>query len=116
MLYLPQQREVVDSNGNTVLDADGNPKVTSYALIREFRLFNIQQCEGLPEAFSQPVGMVDDPIAAAEQIAWQSAVVITHRCQNLAYYSPRCDCIIMPHPAQFTSREDYYGTVRCRMN
>ncbi|MGV2701605.1 UNVERIFIED_CONTAM: ArdC family protein [Raoultella ornithinolytica] len=57
VFYLPQQREVVDSNGNTVLDADGNPKLTSYAVVREFRLFNIQQCEGLPEAFSQPVAM-----------------------------------------------------------
>lgn len=78
VFYLPQQREVVDGNGNTVLDADGNPKVTSYAVVREFRLFNIQQCEGLSEAFSQPVVMVDDPIAAAEQ---------------------------------FTSCEDYYGTL-----
>ena len=111
VFYLPQQREVVDSNGSTVLDADGNPKVTSYAVVREFRLFNIQQCEGLPEAFSQPVVMVDDPIAAAEQVAQQSAVVITHRRQNRAYYSPGRDCIIMPHPEQFTSREDYYGTL-----
>ncbi|EIX9035746.1 TPA: zincin-like metallopeptidase domain-containing protein [Klebsiella oxytoca] len=111
VFYLPQQREVVDSNGNTVLDADGNPKLTSYAVVREFRLFNIQQCEELPEAFSQPVVMVDDPIAAAEQVARQSAVVITHRRQNRAYYSPGRDCIIMPHPEQFTSREDYYGTL-----
>lgn len=111
VFYLPQQREVVNSNGNTVLDADGNPKVTSYAVVREFRLFNIQQCEGLPEAFSQPVVMVDDPIAAAEQVARQSAVVITHRRQNRAYYSPGRDCIIMPHPEQFASREDYYCTL-----
>lgn len=111
VFYLPQQREVVDSNGSTVLDADGNPKVTSYAVVREFRLFNIQQCEGLPEAFSQPVVMVDDPIAAAEQVARQSAVTITHRRQNRAYYSPGRDCIIMPHPEQFASREDYYGTL-----
>lgn len=111
VFYLPQQREVVDSNGNTVLDADGNPKVTSYAVVREFRLFNLQQCEGLPEAFSQPVVMVDDPIAAAEQVVRQSAVTITHRRQNRAYYSPGRDCIIMPHPEQFTSREDYYGTL-----
>lgn len=111
VFYLSQQREVVDSNGNTVLDADGNPKLTSYAVVREFRLFNIQQCEDLPEAFSQPVVMVDDPIAAAEQVARQSSVVITHRRQNRAYYSPGCDCIIMPHPEQFTSREDYYGTL-----
>ncbi len=86
-------------------------KVMSYAVVREFRLFNIQQCEGLPEAFSQPVVMVDDPIAATEQVTRQSAVMITHRRQNRAYYSPGRDCIIMPHPEQFTSREDYYGTL-----
>lgn len=51
VFYLPQQREVVDSNGNTVLDADGNPKVMSYAVVREFRLFNIQQCEGCRRRF-----------------------------------------------------------------
>lgn len=37
--------------------------------------------------------------------------MITHRRQNRAYYSPGRDCIIMPHPEQFTSREDYYGTL-----
>lgn len=89
-----QQREVVDSYGNTVLDANGNPKVASYAVVLEFGLFNIQQCEDLPQAFSQPVMMVDDPIAAAEQIARQSVVTITHRRLDRAYYSPGRDCII----------------------
>ena len=84
----------MDSYGNTVLDANGNPKVASYAVVREFGLFNIQQCEDLPQAFSQPVVMVDDPIAAAEQIARQSVVTITHRRQDRAYYSPGRDCII----------------------
>lgn len=69
VFYLPQQREVVDSNGSPVLGTDGNPKITSYAVVREFRLFNIQQCDSLPDTFSQPVVMVDDPIAAAEQVA-----------------------------------------------
>ncbi|EDP8664778.1 hypothetical protein [Salmonella bongori] len=42
---------MLDSNGAPVAGKDGNPQVRHFALVREFRLFNVALYEGLPAAF-----------------------------------------------------------------
>lgn len=110
-LYLPKERELQDKNGTPLLNNDGTPQVTQFAIMREFRLFNVAQCEGLPESFFAPVAKMNSPLDTAESIKIHSGVSIAHRQQNRAYYYPAQDRIMLPHPAQFTHKEDYYSTL-----
>ncbi|HBS5676392.1 ArdC family protein [Klebsiella sp. 141240] len=111
VLYLPQEKEVLGSNGAPVADKDGNPQVRHFALVREFRLFNVAQCEGLPAAFFEPIAQVDAPQETAEAIRRYSGVPVIHRRQQRAYYYPSRDIVVLPHPEQFESQEHYYSTL-----
>ncbi|MBP2170703.1 antirestriction protein ArdC [Erwinia toletana] len=111
VLYLPQERTDKDENGNPIIDKNGQPKIKHFALLREFRLFNIAQCEGLPLSYMQPVIQVSAPVESADAIISHSGVPVIHRRQQRAYYYPLRDVIIMPHPEQFNEVTDYYGTL-----
>ncbi|MDN8554974.1 ArdC family protein [Citrobacter werkmanii] len=110
-LYLPKERELRDKDGTQLLNDDGTPQVTQFAIMREFRLFNVAQCEGLPESFFAPVAQILSPLDTAENIKTHSGVTIAHSQQNKAYYYPAQDRIMLPHPAQFPGKEAYYSTL-----
>lgn len=111
MLYLPKDRELQDKNGAPLLNDDGTPQVAQFAIMREFRLFNVAQCENLPESFFAPMVQPDSPQEIAENIKNCSGVSVVHRQQNKAFYYPARDSIVLPHPAQFRQQEDYYSTL-----
>ena len=101
VLYLPRTQEETDALGQPLLDENGEPKVRHFGIIREFRLFNLSQCDGLPQT----------PVDTAEAIAENSGVTLRHRRQSKAYYKPAPDLVMMPHPQQFDSSEAYYSTL-----
>ncbi|MFS2224873.1 ArdC family protein [Pantoea sp. B65] len=111
VLYLPQEREEKDKNGEPLFDSNGQPKKQHFALLRTFRLFNLEQCDGLPQAWKQPVIQVSAPVEAAEAVISHSGVPVVHRRQQRAYYYPHRDVIVMPHPEQFDNADEYYGTL-----
>ena len=111
VLYLPQEREVKDARGEPLPDSNGEPVIQHFALLREFRLFNIAQCEGLPLSLQQPVIHTEAPVEAAEAVICASGVPVVHRRQQRAYYYPLRDVIVIPHPEQFAGIPDYYSTL-----
>ena len=111
VLYLPRTQEETDALGKPLLDKDGEPKVRHFGIIREFRLFNLSQCDGLPQTLSEPFTRPAEPVETAEAIAMKSGVTLHHRRQSKAYYKPATDLVMMPHPQQFESSEAYYATL-----
>ncbi|MBF0035529.1 DUF1738 domain-containing protein [Citrobacter freundii] len=111
VLYQPRTQEETDAHGEPLLDENGAPKVRHFGIIREFRLFNLSQCDGLSKTLYEPFFRPKEPVEAAEAIALNSGVTLRHRHQSEAYYQPASDLVMMPHPQQFESSEAYYSTL-----
>ncbi|SEG29748.1 ArdC family protein [Billgrantia desiderata] len=112
-LYRPLIKPELDMDGKEVMDEEGKPKERVVPLFRGFRVFNVQQCEGLPE---QLVGSRIEATpqwaahAAADQVIKVSGVPIEHVLGDDAYYSPVLDKVRLPLQSQFDDAERYYST------
>lgn len=84
VLYLPRTQEETNALGQPLLDKDGKPKVRHFGIIREFRLFNLSQCDGLPQSLSEPFTRPAEPVETAEAIAMNSGVTLRHRRPGIA--------------------------------
>ena len=82
-------------------------------VLRYYKVFNISQCTGIPEAFfpSQAV-QEHDPIWQCEKVLEDMPLCpkVVHKKQE-AYYDPLNDVINMPKLKSFDTREGYYGTL-----
>jgi antirestriction protein ArdC len=81
-------------------------------LIKAFNVFNLDQVDGLPEAYqSLPVCEEPDwdPCLRAEQIIECSEVTIRHSGFR-AFYSPPNDLIYLPVKGSFKDQASYYST------
>lgn len=112
-LFKPFQKEATDNSGQTVFDENGEVVMLDRCFMTSFHLFNVEQCENLPDNLYPEIPVLPDVerIARAEQIAACSGVSVIHRHQDRAYYRPGVDHIMMLEAAQFDSAEDYYSTL-----
>lgn len=94
VLYLPRSVEETDADGNPLRDENGEPRMRHFGLIREFRLFNLSQCEGLPSSLYEPFIRPEQPSEAADAIVLSSGVTLRHRRQSHAYYKPAADVVM----------------------
>lgn len=84
-----------------------------YLLCRTYTVFNIEQCENLPEKFdAKPEAPVAEEarIDACERFTKNTEAKISHG-GNRAFYKPSTDEIRLPVFAQFKSDGDYYSTL-----
>jgi antirestriction protein ArdC len=102
-----------------VNDPDNPGKKKMIPLLRYFRVFNVEQCDGIDptrgageqtEADMAPF----DPIAEADAITSDyfgrdGAPDFGHG-GNVAYYAPADDRVNVPEAERFDQREDYYST------
>lgn len=93
--------------------AAGDDEEKAIPFARQYTVFNVEQCDGIPVElpFEQPTF---EPIPAAQAIAdeyLQRAGIELRHGGPRAYYSPRLDYIQMPQPAAFTSPAAYYSTL-----
>ena len=90
---------------------NGETKDKSFAMLRHFTVFNVEQVEGVeaPDVDAIPD---HDPIESAEKIVsdWTGRPEIKHG-GNSAHYSPTLDYVQMPERGQFKSGEDYYNVL-----
>jgi antirestriction protein ArdC len=87
----------------------GNGKV---GMLRYYNVFNLDQCEGIPEPPKQETHNIFTPIEKAEQIV--SGMPLRPDIRhggNKAAYSPMLDYIKMPEKHTFTTPEEYYSTL-----
>ena len=92
-----------------------DPEQRGYAMLRYYHVFNVAQCEGLPEG---KVPKLDKPnrevcpIAAAERLIEdmpnKPEIDYNH---SYAAYSPLADAVHMPSPDMFLGDEGFYSTL-----
>lgn len=87
----------------------------SVPVLRHYKVFNAQQCEGLelPAALeSETVETPFEPIIEAMSIVdgYEEPPRIKHQ-GNRAYYRPSDDLVRMPDPVDFENSESYYATL-----
>ncbi|VGO11856.1 DNA primase TraC [Pontiella desulfatans] len=91
------------------------PDEKGYAMLRYYRVFNVEQCEGLP-ASKVPVVEIPkrehEPLDVADHLVASMAnrPTIKHGCRN-ASYSPSLDVVKVPDPELFESRELYFSAL-----
>lgn len=80
-------------------------------LLRYYRVFNVQDCEGIEPKQQEPETYRHNPIEEAEKIieGYQDAPLITF-APNRAFYVPIDDTVSIPHKEDFQNIEDYYNT------
>lgn len=87
--------------------------VKSYTILREYTVFNIDQCDGLPDEIINPhppkVINKDERHELADEFVRQSGVDL-RLGSGQAYYSPGPDCVFLPNWESFKDRDAYYNT------
>lgn len=121
-LFKPFEKKETDEQGKPLFDEQGNAVVSQRNFMTSFRLFNVEQCENLPEKLLTRVNVAGNAeeaskqhdierIQRAERIVACSGVSVIHLHQNRAFYKPGVDSITMPEAAQFHRPADYYSTL-----
>ena len=94
-------------------DENGNKTDEKIPLLRYFRVWNTDQCEGLKVPEWQTVKPIDfNPIVEAEKVVNEmpQKPEIVHQ-GTAAKYSPSTDLVTMPKPERFETPTAYYGTL-----
>ena len=88
----------------------GETKTVRIPLLRYYRVFNIEQCEGLPEKAQSEVASTLNQIQQAEQIIQEmpNRPNVQHNKRQAAY-NPVTDIVSMPTKALFRNPEEYYS-------
>jgi len=88
--------------------------------IRNYKVFNIDQCEGLdskiPQVEEDVEEMTFEPIEVADQLVKSyvdkdGKLVIHHKDNSSAFYRPMTDSINMPSIDLFVDADSYYKTL-----
>lgn len=93
----------------------GEDKTRGISFLKEFTVFNIEQCEKLPEYITKPQ-FTPAPDAITRMREGVAGIITRHNVNlshggNRACYSPGLDSIQMPHPDRFTSLDHYEATL-----
>ena len=98
---------------------DGTPKKKTIPLLRYYRVFNVEQCEGLESKIPQPPEPEPEapepepfqPIECCEKVVegMPNRPEIRHK-EARAYYRPSEDFVNLPKQELFESPEEYYST------
>lgn len=112
-----EKRDVLDDNGNPVLDENGKKQQETVILdepkVFSARVFNAEQIDGLP-----PLPSLEERIAELtwnfndriEAILEASGADIRHQAGDRAFYNPTQDYIVLPERNQFQDDAGYYAT------
>jgi antirestriction protein ArdC len=102
------RKGAVDSEDVDASDSDTG----KIPMLRYYNVFNLDQCEGIPEPPTQEIHNIFTPIERAEQIVAGMPLrpEILHG-GNKAAYSPTFDRIKMPQKHNFNTPEEYYCTL-----
>jgi len=108
--------QVKDDSGNVVTNEDGDPETKGYRTLRQFTVFNIEQCDWAEDARLPQVAEAAadvDPIEAAEALVadYLASGPSLGWGGNSAHYAPRQDHVQMPARNQFKTPAGLYSTL-----
>jgi antirestriction protein ArdC len=102
------------------VDDPENPgKKKMIPLLRYFRVFNVEQCDGIdptrgageqPEADTAPFDSIEEADAITSGYFERDGAPSFGHGGTLAYYSPSEDRVNVPEAERFDQREEYYST------
>lgn len=92
-------------------DEEGNYEEKRIRLLKSFKVFNLDQVEGLDHLKTEAPVKNFIPNVEAERIIRDSRADFAEVIIDRAYYSPCEDFIRVPHRSSFASEENYYSTV-----
>ena len=121
VFFKPFEVEATDKSGQPRTNAQGETMMEQRIMLRSIMLFNIEQCEGLPEKFIGAVPeILDDEIVDTVSapifndivtIAGETGVRVSYSEQNRAYYHSMKDKIVLPLRKQFFTQADFCSTL-----
>ena len=88
---------------------DPNPENSTYALLKSYYVFNLDQIEGLDITKPEPVIATFNPVPALEDRILKTGAQISHG-GGRAFYRPGTDSITLPEKSTFLSEAHYYAT------
>jgi antirestriction protein ArdC len=92
---------------------EGGTETRRIPFLREFTVFNIEQCENLPESATagQPKAQnTEQRIELAEEFVTATRADVRHG-EGQAYYRPNADYVMMPAFEAFKGASHYYATL-----
>lgn len=105
----------------TIEQEDGTEVETDYPFLKKYLVFNVRDCDGVPEKFLEeeeeermPNGVTPSQYADALFADYCERVGVTYELDDLrsvAYYSPTFDIISIPRAEQFYDTSEYYSTL-----
>src|ERR1700737_2223591 len=96
----------------TVRDADGNTRIEKPFLLRYYRVFNVEQTEGIADKLG--LGNTTSRVPSIEQcepIVTGMSNPPAMQQDARAWYRPSTDTVGMPSKSLFNSSEEYYSTL-----
>lgn len=121
VVFKPWDKQVKDTDGKPQLDDDGNPLKMRIPMLKPLYLFNVAQCDDLPDSIvgeppadapEQDVTRVDEKIQEQVNTMVEACGVQFDRIyQDKAFYSPGRDQIVLPQVRQFRTEVDYWSTL-----
>lgn len=87
----------------------GNPVEKTIPLLRAYRVFNAEQCEGIPRLPEEPEEAPELRYRLAQELAERTGAVIRHGGDR-ACYSTTGDVVRLPRPETFEGEEHYWCT------
>ncbi|HEY2453781.1 MAG TPA: zincin-like metallopeptidase domain-containing protein [Scandinavium sp.] len=120
IIYKPFEKQAKDHDGN-LLYRDGEAVMESLVMLKPLQLFNIGQCDGLPDSAldAEPASITSETRKTLSEAQYarvltvlnESGVSCSSHRQDRAYYKPSTDQIVMPMTTQFESDADYWSTL-----
>lgn len=104
---------VKETQADDIPEDEVEPKTKKTALLRYYTVFNIAQCENIPEGYiPAPATKIIGSIESCEAVVanMPKRPDIRHK-QQKAYYNPLLDFINMPKKNTFGTAEGYYVTL-----
>lgn len=122
VVFKPWEKQAEDLQGKKLFGQDGQPVRETVPMLKSLCLFNVSQCENLPEEIvgeppisfdeSKDEGTVDtNTLNRVAALIRNSDVTVDHRHQNQAYYRAATDKVVMPLNQQFFTEADYWSTL-----
>ena len=121
VVFKPWDKQVEDVEGRQLFDEEGKPLKTRIPMLKPLYLFNVAQCDNLPETVVgvMPATETDEGDALVDAKTQAQVNTLVEACgvrvelvyQDRAFYSPLRDQIVLPLAQQFRTEADYWSTL-----
>ncbi|MDC9612887.1 zincin-like metallopeptidase domain-containing protein [Xenorhabdus khoisanae] len=117
VIFKPFEVQARDKEHNLLFDNEGKPFMEQRVMLKANPLFNVTQCDGLPEHLLQEEERIPEDTLSpgisheVHTMLDATGVKFISIAQNRAFYSPTIDRIVMPLSGQFLTEADYWSTL-----